>query len=71
GGCSLFSSKNKHEPAKLQDVQQVRAIPPGWWRSMWSWHAGGDVRNQGNSEDQQSLRIAKRLRSSFFPMIRF
>ncbi|AXV81895.1 outer membrane protein assembly factor BamB [Ralstonia solanacearum] len=30
GGCSLFSSKNKHEPAKLQDVQQVLAVRQAW-----------------------------------------
>ena len=30
GGCSLFSSKNKHEPAKLKDVQQVLAVRQVW-----------------------------------------
>ncbi len=30
GGCSLFSSKNKHEPAKLQEVQQVLAVRQAW-----------------------------------------
>jgi outer membrane protein assembly factor BamB len=30
GGCSLFGSKNKHEPAKLQDVQQVLAVRQAW-----------------------------------------
>jgi len=35
GGCSLFSSKNKHEPAKLKDVQQVLAV-----RQVWSVSVG-------------------------------
>lgn len=35
GGCSLFSSKNKHEPAKLQEVQQVLAV-----RQVWSVSVG-------------------------------
>ncbi|MGN8085089.1 outer membrane protein assembly factor BamB [Ralstonia sp. 22086] len=35
GGCSLFSSKNKHEPAKLRDVQQVLAV-----RQVWSVSVG-------------------------------
>jgi outer membrane protein assembly factor BamB len=35
GGCSLFSSKNKHEPAKLQDVQQVLGV-----RQVWSVSVG-------------------------------
>lgn len=30
GGCSLFGSKTKHEPAKLQDVQQVLAVSQAW-----------------------------------------
>jgi outer membrane protein assembly factor BamB len=30
GGCSLFSSKVKHEPAKLKDVQQVLAVSQAW-----------------------------------------
>jgi outer membrane protein assembly factor BamB len=30
GGCSLFSSKNKHEPAKLKEVQQVLAVRQAW-----------------------------------------
>lgn len=35
GGCSLFSSKNKHEPAKLKEVQQVLAV-----RQVWSVSVG-------------------------------
>lgn len=35
GGCSLFSSKNKHEPAKLMEVQQVLAV-----RQVWSVSVG-------------------------------
>ncbi|MGN5353320.1 outer membrane protein assembly factor BamB [Ralstonia sp. L16] len=35
GGCSLFSSKNKHEQAKLKDVQQVLAV-----RQVWSVSVG-------------------------------
>jgi len=35
GGCSLFSSKNKHEPAKLQEIQQVLAV-----RQVWSVSVG-------------------------------
>ncbi|CAJ0812786.1 MULTISPECIES: outer membrane protein assembly factor BamB [Ralstonia] len=30
GGCSLFSSKVKHEPAKLKEVQQVLAVSQAW-----------------------------------------
>ncbi|WP_296225039.1 outer membrane protein assembly factor BamB [Ralstonia sp. UBA689] len=30
GGCSLFGSKTKHEPAKLQDVQQALAVSQAW-----------------------------------------
>lgn len=35
GGCSLFSSKTKHEPAKLKEVQQVLAV-----RQVWSVSVG-------------------------------
>ena len=35
GGCSLFSSKNKHEPAKPMEVQQVLAV-----RQVWSVSVG-------------------------------
>ncbi|OCS47712.1 outer membrane protein assembly factor BamB [Ralstonia pickettii] len=35
GGCSLFSSKTKHEPAKLKDVQKVLAV-----RQVWSVSVG-------------------------------
>lgn len=35
GGCSLFSSKTKHEPAKLMEVQQVLAV-----RQVWSVSVG-------------------------------
>ena len=35
GGCSLFSSKTKHEPAKLQEVQQVLGV-----RQVWSVSVG-------------------------------